>query len=145
MLWFIFCFQNSINPALALFDQNPTPILLAGTQSQCYGRTLIRNLRWWGDGKCLFCLYSAWLGGRKMYIFSEKRKGKKVGIKMSDYYLHNVTGWDRPLLCFTGKKNTSRCLLFLIRKHDWSLGPGRTMLTCRDQRSDQTLGWMTKQ
>ena len=88
--------------------------------------------------------FSTCLVGREMYIFSEKRKGKKVGIKMSDYYLHNVTSWERPLLCFTGKMNT-RCLLFLIRKHDWSLGPGRTMLTCRDQRSDQTLGWMTKQ
>ena len=49
--------------------------------------------------------FSTCLVGREMYIFSEKRKGKKVGIKMSENYLHNVTGWERPLLCFTGKKN----------------------------------------
>ena len=43
--------------------------------------------------------FSTCLVGREMYIFSEKRKGKKVGIKMSENYLHNVTGWERPLLC----------------------------------------------
>ena len=74
--------------------------------------------------------FSTCLVGREMYIFSEKRKGKKVGIKMSENYLHNVTGWERPLLCFTGKNNR-RVEEFLIRKHDWSVGPGRTILTCR--------------
>ena len=37
--------------------------------------------------------FSSCLVGREMYIFSEKRKGKKVGIKMSENYLHNC---DNP-------------------------------------------------
>ena len=85
-------------------------------------------------------------GGKLSVLDGGHAKRLRYGCK--DYRLLlaqcDSLGEERPLMCFTGKKNTS-CLQFLIRKHDWSPGPGRTMLTCRDQRSDQTLGWMTEQ
>ena len=65
---------------------------------------------------------------------------------MSEYYLHNVTTWERPVLCFTGKKNRGEMRgEFLIRKHDWSVGPQESqennISTSREQRSDSlTLG-----
>ena len=85
--------------------------------------------------------------GRKMYILGVRREeeGRKVGIKMSEYYLHNLTTWERPLLCFTGKKNRGWTGEFLIRKHDCSLGPRsqeNNISTSREQRSGLTLGWL---
>ena len=67
---------------------------------------------------------------------------------MSEYYLHNVTTWERPVsvVLYTGKKNRGEMRgEFLIRKHDWSVRPQESqennISTSREQRSDSlTLG-----
>ena len=68
-----------------------------------------------------------------------------MSIKMSEYYLHNLTTWERPLLCFTGKKNRGWTGEILIRKPDWSVAPRsqeNNISTSSEQRSDLTLGWL---